>query len=245
MVNAIRQYGLLLKWQALSQKPILALNMAVQIMIAVGFVIGLSFFYPDITPVTAKYLTTGAPTIILLMIGLVLLPQIVGMARKEGTFDYVWSLPIPRMVYIAADATIWVAVAIPGVIVALVMGAVYFDFNLAISPLVLPALLLVAISGVLLGYTLAHGAPKPEMSHVVTQVLVFVIMIFSPVLYPVEQLPAWLAKVHSVLPIQYMADLSRGTLTDLDINIGRSFAIVGAWCAVGLVATNYFIRRRS
>ncbi|MDD4876963.1 MAG: ABC transporter permease, partial [Dehalococcoidales bacterium] len=235
MRNIIHQYGLMLKWQALSQKPILPLNMAVQIMIAIGFGIGLRFFYPDINSTTAKYLTTGAPTIILLMIGLVLLPQIVGMARKEGTFDYIWSLPIPRMVYIAADATIWVAVALPGVIVALAMGAAYFDFSLSISLLVVPALLLVAISGVLLGYTIAFGAPKPEMAHILTQILVFAIMIFSPVLYPVEQLPRWLAKVHSVLPIQYMADLSRGTLTDLDVNLGKAFIVVGAWCLVGLI----------
>lgn len=244
MPRVIRQYGLMLKWQALSQKPLLPLNMAVQIMIAIGFVIGLSFFYPQIDPNTAKYLTTGAPTIILLMIGLVLLPQIIGMARTEGTFDYIWSLPVPRMVYIAADATIWIVVALPGVIVALAMGAVYFDFNLSVSPLVIPALLLISMSGVSLGYTLAHGAPKPEMAHVATQILVFVIMIFSPVLYPVEQLPDWLAKVHSVLPIQYMANLSRGTLTDLEVDLGLAFIVVGTWCAVGLMATNYFIRRR-
>jgi ABC-2 type transport system permease protein len=244
MSKIIRQYGLMLKWQALSQKPLLPLNMAVQVMIAVGFVIGISFFYPDINPTIAKFLTTGAPTIILLMIGLVLLPQIVGMSRKEGTFDYMWSLPIPRMVYIAADATIWVAVALPGVIVALALGAIYFDFDLSISPLVIPALLLVATSGVLLGYTIAHGAPKPEIAHLVTQILVFAIMIFSPVMYPVEQLPDWLAKIHSILPIQYMADLSRGTLTDLDVNLGLAFIVVGAWCAVGLIATNFLVRRR-
>ncbi len=244
MPKIIRQYGLMLKWQALSQKPLLPLSMAVQVMIAVGFVIGISFFYPDINPTIAKFLTTGAPTIILLMIGLVLLPQIVGMSRKEGTFDYMWSLPIPRMVYIAADATIWVAVALPGVIVALALGAVYFDFDLSISPLVIPALLLVATSGVLLGYTIAHGAPKPEMAHLATQILVFAIMIFSPVMYPVEQLPDWLARIHSVLPIQYMADLSRGTLTDLDVDLGLAFIVVGAWCAVGLIATSILIRRR-
>jgi ABC-2 type transport system permease protein len=218
--------------------------MAVQIMIAVGFIVGLSFFYPDIDPTTAKFLTTGAPTIILLMVGLVLLPQIVGMARKEGTFDYMWSLPIPRMVYIAADATIWVAVALPGVIIALAMGAAYFDFGLEISPLVVPALLLVATCGVLLGYTIAHGAPKPEIAHLITQVLVFAIMLFSPILYPVEQLPGWLATVHNFLPIQYMADLSRGTLTNLDVNLGLAFAVVGTWCTFGFIATYYLIRRR-
>lgn len=244
MTRVLRSYVLLLKWQALSQKPLLPLNMAVQIMIAIGFVIGLSFFYPVLSPTTAKYLITGAPTIIILMIGLVLLPQIVGMARKEGTFDYMWSLPIPRMVYIAADATIWVLVALPGVIIALAMGAAYHGFGLDISPLAVPALLLVAISGVLLGYTIAHGAPKPEIAHLITQVLVFVIMIFSPVMYPVEQLPKWLVSIHNVLPIKYMADLSRGTLTDLDVNLGLAFIVVGAWCAVGFVATYILIKRR-
>ena len=244
MSRILRSYLLLLKWQALSQKPMLPLNMAVQIMIAVGFVIGLSFFYPVLSQTTAKYLITGAPTIIILMIGLVLLPQIVGMARKEGTFDYMWSLPIPRMVYIAADATIWVLVALPGVIIALAMGAGYYGFGLDISPLAIPALLLVAISGVLLGYTIAHGAPKPEIAHLITQVLVFVIMLFSPVMYPAEQLPKWLAQIHNILPIKYMADLSRGTLTDLEVNLGLAFIVVGIWCAVGFVATYFLIRRR-
>lgn len=244
MTKALRSYLLLLRWQALSQKPFLPLNMAVQIMIAIGFVIGLSFFYPEISETTAKYLITGAPTIIILMIGLVLLPQIVGMARKEGTFDYMWSLPIPRMVYIAADATIWILVVLPGVIIALAMGAAYYGFGLDISLLVIPALLLVAISGIFLGYAIAHGAPKPEIAHLITQILVFVIMIFSPVMYPVEQLPDWLVKIHNFLPIKYMADLSRGTLTDLDVNLGLAFIVVGAWCVAGFIITYFLIRRR-
>lgn len=244
MGRILHQYILMLKWQALSQKPFLPLNIAVQIMVAVGFVIGLSFFYPDIDSATAKYLTTGAPTIILLMVGLVLLPQIVALARTEGTYDYIWSLPVPRLVYIAADATIWIGVALPGVIVALVMGSLYFDFSLTISPLVVPAFLLVSFSGVFLGYTLAHGVSKPEIAQVATQIIVFVIMLFSPILYPVEQLPDWLAAVHKVLPVQYMAELSRGTLTDLNVDLGLAFIVVGAWSVVGLFATSYFIKRR-
>jgi ABC-2 type transport system permease protein len=244
MAKYFRNYGYLLKWQALSQKPFLPLNVIVQIMIAVGFVIGVSYFYPGINPGIAKYLTTGAPTIILLMVGLVLLPQIVGLARKEGTFDYMWSLPIPRMVYIAADATIWVAVTLPGVIVALAMGAAYYHFSLSISPLIIPAFLLVAAAGVLLGYVIALGAPKPEIAQIATQVIVFFIMLFSPVLYPVSQLPGWLAAVHRVLPIQYMADLMRGTLTDIPVNLGLAFGVVGAWCVFGLIVTYFLVKRR-
>ena len=244
MKRLLRSYVLMLKWQALSNKPILPLNLVVQLMIAAGFIIGIGFFYPEISPNTAKYLTTGAPTISLLMVGLVLVPQVVAMSRTEGTFDYVWSLPVPRMIYVAADATIWILVSLPGVILSLILGSVYYDFGLRVSPLVVPAILLIAMAGIFVGYTIAHGAPKPQMAQLATQIIVFAIMIFSPIMYPMEQLPAWLAAVHKALPVKYMADLSRGTLTDLNVNLGLAFAVVGAWCLLGLVGTSLLIRRR-
>ncbi len=244
MARLLNSYGLMLKWQALSNKPILPLNFVVQLMIAGGFVIGIGFFYPQITPETAKFLTTGAPTISLLMIGLVLVPQVVAMSRKEGTFDYIWSLPIPRMVYVFADATIWILVSLPGVILSLVLGSVYYHFALHINPLVIPAVLLIAMTGIFIGYSIAHGAPKPEMASLATQIIVFAIMIFSPVMYPIEQLPEWLADLHRVLPITYMAQLLRGTLTDLNVNLGLAFAVVGGWFIFGLVITSLLIRRR-
>jgi ABC-2 type transport system permease protein len=243
-MQLLRSYGLMLKWQALSNKPILPLNLIVQLMIATGFIIGIGFFYPEITPNTAKYLTTGAPTISLLMVGLVLVPQVVAMARTEGTFDYIWSLPVPRMIYIAADATIWILVSLPGVILSLILGSAYYHFGLQINLLVIPAIILIAMTGIFLGYSIAHGAPKPQMAQLVTQIIVFAIMIFSPIMYPMEQLPDWLAAVHRILPVKYMADLSRGTLTDLNVDLGLAFGIVSAWCLLGLVVTSILIRRR-
>ena len=204
----------------------------------------LGFFYPQISPETAKYLTTGAPTISLLMVGLVLVPQVVAMSRTEGTFNYIWSLPVPRFVYVAAEATIWILVSLPGVIASLVLGAVYYHFGLEISPLVVPAILLISFTGVFIGYSIAHGAPKPQMAQIATQIIVFGIMLFSPIMYPVEQLPGWLATVHKFLPVKYMADLSRGTLTDLNTNLGLAFEVVGGWCVFGLAMTVILIHRR-
>jgi ABC-2 type transport system permease protein len=244
MARLLRSYGLMFKWQALSNKPLLPINLIVQLMIAVGFIIGIGFFYPEISPDTAKYLTTGAPTISLLMVGLVLVPQIVALARTQGTFDYIWSLPVPRLAYVAADATIWILVSLPGVILSLVLGSVYYDFGLHINVLVVPAIVLISMTGVFVGYSIAHGAPKPQMAQLATQIIVFGIMIFSPIMYPTDQLPRWLAAVHSVLPVKYMADLSRGTLTDLNVNLGLAFAVVGAWCLAGLFVTYALVRRR-
>ncbi len=244
MNQLLRSYGLMVKWQALSSKPILPLNLVVQLMIAAGFIIGIGFFYPEITPNTARYLTTGAPTISLLMVGLVLVPQIIAMARTEGTFEYIWSLPVPKLVYVAADATIWILVSLPGVLLSVILGSAYYHFGLHISPLAIPAVILIAMAGIFLGYSIAHGAPKPQMAQLATQVIVFAIMIFSPIMYPMEQLPGWLEAVHRVLPVKYMADLSRGTMTDLNVNLGLAFAVVGGWCLFGLAATAILIRRR-
>ena len=244
MTGLLRNYSLMLKWQALSSKTILPISLVIQLMISVGFVIGLGFIYPQITPNIAKFLRTGAPTISLLMVGLVLVPQMVAMSKTEGTFDYIWSLPVPRMVYIAADATIYILSSTPGVVLSLILGAAYYHFSLHISLLVIPAMLLIAMAGIFLGYSLAHGISKPQITQLITQVLVFFIMIFSPIMFPKEQLPHWLAIVHRYLPVQYMADLSRGTLTDLHVNLGLAFAVVGGWCLAGLVVTCILVRRR-
>lgn len=244
MNGLLRKYTLMLKWQALSSKTILPISLVVQLMVAIGFVIGLGFLYPSISPTVAKFLTTGAPTIGLLMVGLVVVPQMVATAKTEGTFDYIWSLPVPRMVYVAADATIYTMIAVPGVALSLILGAAYYHFGLHVSLLVIPAMLLIMLAGLFLGYALAHSIQKAQITQLLTQVLVFFIMLFSPVMFPASQLPGWLATVHKFLPIQYMADLSRGTLTDLNVNMGLAFAVVGAWCLFGLVVTSILVQKR-
>jgi ABC-2 type transport system permease protein len=244
MAKSFRSYYLMLKWVSLSYRTWLSLNFAVQIGIAVAFIYGISFFYPQITPAIAKYLTTGAPTIILLTVGLVMAPQIMAGARLEGTFDYIWSLPIPRMVYIAAEASVLFATTLPGIALAVVLGAFHFDFDLSISPLLVPAVILIAGCGTFIGYSIAFSVPKPMMVNVITQIIVFLVMMFSPVMFPVEQLPGWLQAVHQVLPIKYMAFLMRGTLTDLSVNLGQSFAIVGGWFVAGFITTTLLVNRR-
>jgi len=54
------------------------------------------------------------------------------------------SLPIPRLVYLLADMTVWLAVVLPGVVFAVIIGSIRFGLDLQISPLVVPAVILVA-----------------------------------------------------------------------------------------------------
>src|SRR5690625_7363831 len=95
-------------------------------LLAVGIVIGFSYLIPDIDEITALYLTTGAPTVILLAVGLVFLPQGVAEMKTDGTFNYMLSLPLPRLYFVFVEATIWLILTFPGIIIALIVASFKF-----------------------------------------------------------------------------------------------------------------------
>jgi ABC-2 type transport system permease protein len=69
---------------------------------------------------------------------------------------------------------------------------------------------------------------------------------FSPLNFPADRLPGWLAAIHSVLPIQAMGEVMRGTLASnaFPITMG-AFAILAAWCAATFAATSLVLARRA
>jgi ABC-2 type transport system permease protein len=245
MINALRTYPLMMTWNFLSSKPWMALLGVIQIILPVGFVIGLSFMFPNITPPIARNLITGTPALILLTMGMDVVPQMVATRRLQGTHDFLLSLPVSRMVLLASDVTIFFLLTIPGIIIALIVGSVYHHFPLQISPLVIPVFILISLTGSFVGYAIALGVPRPQMANVASQILLFIIVFFSPVIYSAEQLPAWLAAIHNVLPIKYMADLTRGSLSKVDVNMGLDFAVTGGWCVASFLFCYYVIKKRS
>ncbi len=110
----------------------------------------------------------------------------------------------------------------------------------------IPAFVMVALTAVAVGMSMAHLLPSPVLISAITNVIIFSLFLFSPVNFPMERLPAGLSHVHLVLPIKYMADLVRGTVTSgLADNLGLAFGVVGAWCVVSVSALyRVFTRRR-
>lgn len=245
MINALRTYPLMMTWSWSSSRPWMSLLGAINILMPVAFVIGVSFWFPNITPSIARHLITGTPTLILLDMGMNIVPQMVASGRLQGTHDFMLSLPVPRMALLASDATIFFLLTVPGIIFALILGSVYHDFTLQVSPMVIPAFILISITGTFVGYAIALGVPRPRMAGVASQFMLFFIVFFSPVIYSAEQLPDWLAAIHNVLPIKYMADLSLGSLSDIDVNMGLAFTVTGAWCVASFLFCYVVMKRRA
>lgn len=243
-MSALRSYRLLVVWQGRRLRSFLLLGAAVQGLFSLGIVVGYPLLFPQIDHSTMLYLATGAPAIGLITMGLVAVPQLVGQARAEGTLDYMRSQPVARVVFLLADMTIWLFIVLPGIAFAVVVGSVRFGLALHPSPLVVPAALLVALTATSVGYAIASLLPQ-LLANLVSQVLVVFVLMFSPLNFPAERLPGWLATIHQVLPIQAMGEVLRGTLVAgaFPMTVG-AFALLGIWCVGSFGITLRLLERR-
>ena len=237
-------YRLLLRWDFLRRRRVLPMIVVIQVALSVGVVYGMAFLLPDIDPKSALFLSTGAPTLTILLLGLTVVPQEVAQAKLVGRLDWFSTLPVPRLAPLASEITYWLVAALPGTVLALVVASYRFDFGLEVSPAVVPALLLVAATASAVGYALATATP-PQATQQVASFVSIGILLFSPVSLPAEQLPGALQAVHSVLPVEAMADVVRWSLTGQYVDHpARAFAMVSVWCVAALLLSARIATRR-
>lgn len=245
MRHWLRSYLLLLRWSAIRLRYLLSMVLVIQIFLSVGIVIGFAFLLPQIDSATALYLSTGAPTLGLITIGMVMAPQLVATSKTEGTFSYNQTLPVPRTAILFSDVTTWLVVGAPGLILGLVVAVMRFDLTLRVSWLAVPATVLVALTATTVGLAIAYAA-TPPVTNMVTQLIVFVALMFSPINFPADRLPVWLQAIHHVLPFQHMAQVVRESLTAAPEGLSAApFAVLAGWCAIGLVGTLRVMTRRA
>ena len=238
-------YRLLIRWQYLRSRSFLPELLLIQIGLGLGIVYGFALLVPKIDDVTALFFATGAATMGLLILGLTVVPGEVSQAKLSGRFEYVATLPIPRLAALAADVSWWLTVQLPGTAITLIVAELRFDIGLHVTWTAVPAVVLVALTGASVGYALASWL-RPEVAAQATSFMSLVVLLFSPVTFPPERLPGVLRAIHRVLPIEYMADVVRGSLTGhYATSVGLAFAMVGAWCAAGLLLSyRIAVRRR-
>lgn len=233
----------MLRWHLLRLRTVLPLIVVVQVGLAVGVVVGFGFLVPSVTKQTAAYLSTGAATLCLVVVGLATAPQMVAQTKIEGTFEYTKAWPVPKVAFLLADMTVWLVTALPGVVLALVVAAVRFHPGFTVSIWAVPALLATAITSTALGYGLAY-ATQPMVTSLVAQFVVFVALMFSPITFPIERLPGWLAALHHVLPFDSMATMVRAGLITGTHAPWRDYAVVAVWACIGFALTLRVMARR-
>ena len=234
----------LLVWQLRRQAQFLPLMVVVQTALAVSTVLGYGILIGDVQPQAALFLATGAPTITLITVGLVMTPQLMAQSRTEGSADWLRTLPVPRAAFLIADLTVWTLLALPGLVLGALAGALRYDIAYAIQPWIVPVALLISLTAAAIGYAFAVLLP-PVVAQLLTQLLVFLLLLFSPVSFPAENLPGWLRAAHTVLPIESMANLMRAGLAGNDFTAsGSDLLLVLAWCTAAVTVAILALRRR-
>ena len=244
-MNAVRSTALLVQWQLRRQAQMMPLLVVVQVFMAVATVVGYGLLVGDPDPQAALFLATGAPTITLITVGLVMTPQMVAQSRLEGSLDWMRTLPVPRWAFLATDLTVWTLIALPGMVLGIIAGVIRFDVDLSPAPWLVPAALLVSLTSAAVGYAMA-SVLAPQVAMLMTQALVFIVLLFSPVSYPRGRMPQWLQTAHEWAPIEPMAQVVRSGLAhDAFAVPGRSVVVLLAWCTVAVAGATFALRRRA
>lgn len=124
------------------------------------------------------------------------------------------------------------------------VGMWRFDIGLHPAWWLVPGTLLVSLTAASIGYGLA-SVLAPQLAQLVSQVLVFVVMLFSPVSFPAERMPHWLQHLHHWLPFEPMAELMRSGLDHQTFWMPvRSLVVLTRWGLAAVIAAAWALRRR-
>ncbi|MCL2788318.1 MAG: ABC transporter permease, partial [Micrococcales bacterium] len=205
-LSMARAVLLLIEWNIRREKAMWPLVIVLQIGLSCAVVLGFGLYVGDPPELFARYLATGAGTLTLITIAMVVAPQAVSQAKLDGSLAWKKTWPVPRAAFLIADIGLWTLIALPGFAIGMAGGAVRYHVDLSPQPWVILVLLAIATTAASIGYSFAVLL-TPEIAQLVTQALTFIVLLFSPVSFPAERMPGWLQTAHEFLPIEPMAQL--------------------------------------
>src|SRR5690625_7207450 len=97
-----------------------------QIIISLGIVIGFTYLIGSSSTEAILFLATGAPTLVLIITGLVLLPQQIATSKTEGYHQFLRTWPVNRGVILVAYTFIWVIVSFPRCVISIIFAFLIF-----------------------------------------------------------------------------------------------------------------------
>jgi ABC-2 type transport system permease protein len=241
----LHSYGAMLRLDVAGSRDWLFSFLLVQVLMGAGMAIIYGFYLGDMNTPAATFVATGAPTLSIIPLGMALLPSLVSMHKLEGTYDFVLSLPVPRTVAALSSLTVFTLMSVPGLAVTLLVANWRYDIDLHVSATVVPAVALASLMATSVGYGIGHVIPSPRITNLITNLTILMVLMFSPIAFPIENFPGWLADVHRVLPFWHMANVVRDALTDgLVANVARSYLVLGLWTVGGWAMAGWAVGRR-
>lgn len=219
--------------QAKKMGSYLVVFTVLMVVIALGVCIGFSYLMASPDQKDLLYLATGAPTIVLILTALVMLPFQNAGAKMAGYIDFVKSLPVSRKSFLIADVGIWALITVPGIAISIAVAHLIFEPGYNVPWTILPVFVLMVAACFGIGYGYSFLLPA-EATMAVSQLIGFSALMFSPINFPIDRMPEWLQFVHELLPIYHMAEVMRASLAHTTFEAGAvSYVVLGVWSVLG------------
>ncbi|MFD6889361.1 ATP-binding cassette domain-containing protein [Streptomyces sp. NPDC059957] len=197
-------------------------------------------------PESMLYIVSGAAVFALATEGIATLAQRIGHLKSQGQMLYYASLPINKASFVAALVCARLVLVAPGLLTPVLAAKYLFGADVVLSPALLLVLPLSALALAALGMTIGSLIDDVELTVVVTNLLVFVLLLASPVLMPPESLPAPLRLAGMLLPPTYAAEGLRLSLAgDIGPALLIDLLVLTVMAAAGLAAAARWLRWRT
>jgi ABC-2 type transport system permease protein len=149
--------------------------------------------------------------IIIVTVGLIGLPIQTAVNRELGILRRYRVTPLRPLTYIVADVTTYWVMALLGMVLLVIVGALAYSIRFEGSiPSVLAGFTLSTLSFLSLGFVIASLAPSARVAQTVGMVLAYPMMFLSGATIPLEVLPVGVQRIADFLPLTYVVRLMRG-----------------------------------
>jgi ABC-2 type transport system permease protein len=242
----LSSYRSMLRFELTNLRTWVVIALLIQLLMSTGMVFMYGFYFGDMPSEVQTFLVTGIPALALVPIGFVLVPGMIMQRKIRDTYDFISSLPVPRMVSAAATFTIASAIGIPGTALALWIANLRYEVAISLSAAAVVAVLLVSLMASSVGFAFGHAIPDPRVANLLTNLIVFLVLLFSPIVVPIDLFPDWWAAVHRVLPFWHMAVVVRAGLTEglVSTSVSASYMVLGAWTVGSWLLAAWVVGRR-
>lgn len=242
-INGLVSFWGVMRWSLIRHRYLLPTFSIAQAILALAIVYGLALLIPEIDGETALYLSSGAITLGIIAVGCVLAAQIINTAKQDGIVQYQQTLPISRISILVADSIIWGLASLPGIVMACFAAMIRFQITIHLSVTSILIIMLAQVAMISIGFSIAYWFP-PNVVALVTQIIMIGGLLFSPITYPAERLPNWMAMVYNILPFVPISNLIRASLFHLGVISWLDLFVVFFWLVVTFGASLLALSRR-
>ena len=181
--------------------------------------------------------------LVIAVTGLTSLPLTMAEYRDKGVLRRLLVTPANPLTLLLAQLVVNVTLTLVGLVLLVLVGAVFFDLHMAANwAAFVPLLLLVLGSTFSIGFLIAAWAPNERTATSVAMLVYFPMIFLSGATFPLEMMPEGLRTGAKVLPLTWGVDLLQSAwIEDATVNWVLGVAVLAGTAVVcSLLSVRFF-----